>query len=145
MVGTAQTNRTGAPAAADVQKLKVGTYESIFWQHRMLNLCYVVWSDNNKVKTLSNFHSPDVLEVGLGMLRKMRVDGKRDRDKSEVPCPVQMKDYCETFHLIDKGRAVHTTGRRSWCSGFGICRCIMRTKFTRRCTNNTHPIENVCR
>ena len=103
MVGTAQTNRTGAPAAADVQKLKVGTYESIFWQHRMLNLCYVVWPDNNKVKTLSNFHSPDVLEVGLGMLHKMRVDGKRDRDKSEVPCPVQMKDYCEMFHLIDKG------------------------------------------
>jgi len=121
MVGTAQTNCTGAPAAADVHKLKVGTYESIFWQHRMLNLCYFIWLDNNKVKTLSNFHSPDVLEVGLGMLRKMRVDGKRDRDKSEVPCPVQMKDYYETFHLIDKGRAVHTTGRRSWCSGFGIC------------------------
>jgi hypothetical protein len=102
-VGTAQTNRTGAPAAVDVQKLKVGTYERIFWQHQMLNLCYVVWSDNNKVKTLSNFHSPDVLEVVLGLLRKMRVDGKRDRDKSEVPCPVQMKDYCETFQLIDKG------------------------------------------
>jgi hypothetical protein len=96
MVGTAQTNCTGAPAAANVQKLKVGTYESIFWQHQMLNLCYFVWLDNNKVKTLSNFHSPDVLEVGLGMLRKMRVDGKRDRDKSEVPCPVQMKDYYET-------------------------------------------------
>jgi len=155
MVGTAQTNRTGAPAAADVQKLKVGTYESILWQHRMLNLCYVVWSDNNKVKTLSTFHSPDVLEVGLGMLCKMRFEGERDRDKSELPCPVQMKDYCETFHLIDKGngaeahydmggRAVHTTGRQSWCSGFGICRCIMRTKFTRRCTSNTHPIENVC-
>ena len=103
MVGMAQTNRMGAPAAADVQKLKVGTYVSIFWQNRMLNLCYVVWSDNNKVKTLSNFHSPVVLEVGLDMLRKMRVDGKRDRDKSEVPCSVQMKDYCETFHLIDKG------------------------------------------
>ena len=37
------------------------------------------------------------------MLHKMRVDGKRDRDKSEVPCPVQMKDYCKTLHLIDKG------------------------------------------
>ena len=69
----------------------------------MLNLCYVVWLDNNKVKMLSNFHSPDVLEVGLGMLHKMRVDGKRDRGKSEVLCPVQMKAYCETFHLIDKG------------------------------------------
>ena len=98
MVGAAQMK---APAAADVQKLKVGMYESIYWQHRMLNLCYVVWSDNNKVKMLSNFHSPDLLEVRLGKLLKMRVDGKRDRDKSEVPCPVQMKDYCETFHLID--------------------------------------------
>jgi hypothetical protein len=83
MVGTAQTNCTGAPAAADVHKLKVGTYKSIFWQHRMLNLCYVVWPDNNKVKTLPNFHIPAVLELGLDMLRKMRVDGKRDRDKSE--------------------------------------------------------------
>ena len=76
MVGTAQMNCTGAPAAVDVQKLKVGTYGSIFWQHRMLNFCCIVWSDNNKVKTLSNFHSPNVLEVGLGMLRKMRVDKK---------------------------------------------------------------------
>ena len=103
MVDTARTNRMGAPAVADAKKLKVGMYKSIFWQHQMLNLCYVVWSDNNKVKTLSKFHSPDVLEVGLGMLCKMRIDGKRDRDKSEVPCPVQMKDYCETFQLIDKG------------------------------------------
>ena len=31
------------------------------------------------------------------------IDGKRNRDKSEVPCPVQMKDYCKTFYLIDKG------------------------------------------
>ena len=124
----------------------------------MLNLCYVyvVWLDNNKVKMLSNFHSPDVLEVGLGMLHKTRVDGKRDRAKSEVPCPVQMKAYCETFHLIDKGngaeahysmggRVIHTTGRRSWCSGFEICRCIMCTKFIWHCTNNTCPIKNVCR
>ena len=41
MVGTTQTNRTGNPAAANVQKLKVGTYESIFWQHWMLNICNI--------------------------------------------------------------------------------------------------------
>ena len=44
------------------------------------------WYINNIVRipfSVGNFHSPDVLEVGLGMLRKMRVDGKRDRDKSE--------------------------------------------------------------
>ncbi len=76
MVGTAQMNCTGAPVAAEVQKLKMGMCKCIFWQHRMPNLCYVVWPDNNKVKTLSNFHTPDVLEAGLGMLRKMRVDGR---------------------------------------------------------------------
>ena len=37
------------------------------------------------------------------MLCKMRVNGKRDRDKSDVQCPQQMKDYCKTLHLIDKG------------------------------------------
>ena len=47
MVGTVQTNRTGAPAAVEVQKLKMGMYESIFWQHQMLNLRYVVQSGNN--------------------------------------------------------------------------------------------------
>ncbi len=33
----------------------------------------------------------------------MDSDGKRERHKTEVPCPSQTKDYCETFHLIDKG------------------------------------------
>ena len=37
------------------------------------------------------------------MLRKKKVDGKRERAQSEVPCPVQTKAYSETFHLIDKG------------------------------------------
>jgi len=38
MVWTAQANCTGAPAAAEVQKLKVVRYRSIFWQHWMLNM-----------------------------------------------------------------------------------------------------------
>jgi hypothetical protein len=37
------------------------------------------------------------------MLRKKKVEGKRERTQSEVPCPVQNKAYSETFHLIDKG------------------------------------------
>ena len=32
MVGTAQTNCTETPAAADIQKLKVGTYVGKRWQ-----------------------------------------------------------------------------------------------------------------
>ncbi len=42
------------------------------------------------------------------------------------------------------GKAVNTTGRQSWCSGFGICPWIMHTLFTRHCTNNTRPIANFC-
>ena len=37
------------------------------------------------------------------MRKKWDADGKRERTKTEVPCPAQTKDYCETFHLIDKG------------------------------------------
>ena len=64
---------------------------------------FVVRSDNNIVKTLCNFHGPEVLEVGSGMRRKRKVDGKREPNQTEVPCPVQNKVYSETFHLIDKG------------------------------------------
>ena len=31
------------------------------------------------------------------------LSGKGDRIKTEVPCPAQTQDYCETFHQIDKG------------------------------------------
>ena len=38
MVGMAQSNRTGANVKNIVDKLKIGTYESHFWQHESLNL-----------------------------------------------------------------------------------------------------------
>jgi hypothetical protein len=71
------------------------------------------------------FHGPVILKAGRGVLRKKRGDdGKRERMKTEVPCPAQTWDYCDTFHLINKGmgrklikiwggRAVCTVGRRS--------------------------------
>ena len=69
-----------------------------------------MWSDNALVRTLSNFHGPVILEAGRGVLQKKRDgDEKRERTKTEVPCPAQTQDYCKTFHLIDKiwgGRAV---------------------------------------
>ena len=55
------------------------------------------------MKTLSNFHSPELLKVGEGMLRKRKVDGRREQHQTEVSCPAQNKTYSETFHLIDKG------------------------------------------
>jgi hypothetical protein len=53
---------------------------------------------------MSNFYGPMILKAGRGVLQKKRDSGgKRERTKTEVSCPAQMRDYCETFHLIDKG------------------------------------------
>ena len=38
MVGTAQSNRTRANVKNIIDKLKIGTYKSHFWQHESLNL-----------------------------------------------------------------------------------------------------------
>jgi hypothetical protein len=46
-----QNESHGSSCGGGGTKVKVGTYKSIFWQHHMLNLCYLVWLDNNKVKT----------------------------------------------------------------------------------------------
>ncbi|KAL7527939.1 hypothetical protein ACHAWF_002369 [Thalassiosira exigua] len=103
VVGTAQSNRTGADVTEAKNALVRGTYESKMFQHLTKPLVYALWSDNNIVKTLSNFQSPKILAAGQGVLRKKKVDGKREQTQSEVPCPLQNKDYSETFHLIDKG------------------------------------------
>jgi len=73
-----------------VDKMKPGMYESCFWQHNTKNLVYAAWSINAVVKTLSNHHCANVLVEGT-------------MNQMPVPCPVQMKEYSETFHLRDKG------------------------------------------
>jgi len=106
MVGSAQSNRTGADIDC-TKSMKKGTYDAICWQHVCRSLCFAVWSDNALVRTLSNFHGPEILEAGMGVLRKKRdKDGKRERHKTDVLCPAQTKDYCNTFYLIDKGNGV---------------------------------------
>ena len=124
MVGTAQSNRTGGgPMAVKEMKqvMKKGSYDSLFYQHDVEDLTFSVWADNNFVKVLSNFHSPRVA-VG-GLKRKRRgVDGRREREPSEVDCPEQMKAYSETFHQIDKGNGVESTydlGGKSRKHGWG--------------------------
>jgi hypothetical protein len=103
MVGTAQTNHTGTTIDC-TKSMKKGTYNSICWQYVWQSLCFAVWSDNALVRTLSNFHDPRILEAGMGVLQKKRdSNGKQERTMMEVPCPAQMRDYCNTFHLIDKG------------------------------------------
>ena len=79
MVGTAQANRTRADIDC-TKSMKKGTYKAICWQHVWWSLCFAVWSDNALVRTLSNFHGPEILKAGMGVLRKLRdEDGKRER------------------------------------------------------------------
>ena len=68
MVKTAQSNRAGANVKDFVDKLKIGKYESHFWQHYLLNLVYAVWSANAIVNTLSNHHGPSVLQAASGLM-----------------------------------------------------------------------------
>jgi hypothetical protein len=106
MVGTVQANHTGANIDCTTS-MKKGMYNSVCWQHVWRSLCFGVWSDNAIVRTLLNFHSPEILEVGMGVLqKKWDGKGKHERTKSEKLCPVQTKDYCVTFHLINKGNGV---------------------------------------
>ena len=99
--GTSNENRTGADVKEEKNGMKKGTYDIVMFQHKTEALNYAMWSDNNIVRTLSNFHSPEILSEGLK--RKRKVDGVRECAQTPVPCPKQNKDYSETFHLIDKG------------------------------------------
>ena len=54
------------------------------------------------MKTLSNFHKVEVAIKGLKRKKKDET-GRRELTQTPIDCPVQQKDYCETYHLIDKG------------------------------------------
>ena len=86
-VGTCHSDRTGAEVKETKNKMTVGTYESIIYQHTSKALVYTMWANNTIVKTLSNFHLPEVLAIGAGMLRRGKHDGVWDAHKTEVPCP----------------------------------------------------------
>ena len=75
MVGTPNENRTGADAKKENNSMKKCTNETKFFQHDTEPLCYAMWSDNNIFQTLSNFHSPTIVENGLR--RKRKVDNVR--------------------------------------------------------------------
>ncbi len=51
----------------------------------------------------------------MGVLRKKRdQDGKRERHKTDVPCPAQTKDYCNTFLLINLTTGMGRKHRMIW-------------------------------
>ena len=107
MVGTCQTDRTGAGAlgklAVKAKEIVIGCHECLLYQHNTKPLLYCVWGDNNFVKTLSNFHSPVILRGGMRRKTRNRQTNRREREKSDVDCSEQQKDYCNTYHKIDKG------------------------------------------
>jgi hypothetical protein len=53
---------------------------------------------------------PKILPTGKDVnWKRMGEDGKRERISTEVLHPLQMKYYCKTFHLIDKGNEMERT------------------------------------
>ena len=49
MVGTCQSDRSGGGALGKDEKksMKIGSYESMMYQHRVKNLVYAMWADNS--------------------------------------------------------------------------------------------------
>ena len=85
MVGTAQGERTVADTDKKFKGTKKNKYKTVLWQHDSESLSYKMWSDNNLVLNLSNFHTPKVVNDGLK--RKRKVNGVRKRDPADIPCP----------------------------------------------------------
>eukprot|EP00956_Cyclotella_meneghiniana_P004248 scaffold5201_cov42-Cyclotella_meneghiniana.AAC.2 len=99
-----------------------------------------MWADNAIVKTLSNFHTPEILEAGLGVNRRRRVDGMREFDLTAVQCPIQQKDYSETSHLIEKGNgkeSKYDLGRQTKGHNWAP-KLVMR--FFNMCMGNAHTM-----
>ena len=121
MVGTAQANRSGAGEMINEKKkdMAINSFETTLIQHNSLPLLFSMWADNNFVRTLSNFHPPEIIENGIK--RRRKIDGVRERTQTPVRVPVQQKYYSETFHLIDKGNQNEThydMGFESHCHGW---------------------------
>ena len=85
--------------------MKKKTYEYKLWQHNAQSLVAAVWSDNNLVKTLSNYHQPQIIPAGM-LRRKIGDDGIREKNQSEVDAPMQNVDYSDTYYQIDKSNQI---------------------------------------
>jgi hypothetical protein len=67
-------------------------------------------------------------------------NGKWERSQSYIPCPVQTKEYCTTFHLINKGNsaeALYNMGKKSHTHNW-TPKSVFR--FYNTAMNNTYKI-----
>ncbi|OEU06853.1 hypothetical protein FRACYDRAFT_252696 [Fragilariopsis cylindrus CCMP1102] len=107
MVGTVQASRTGGGRLGKLvikfKEIEKGTHKSLLYQHNTKPLLHAVWADNNFVKTLSNFHSPTIVQDGMKRRVRDPVTKERAREQTDVDCNAQQIDYCKTYHKIDKG------------------------------------------
>ncbi|MGK3740675.1 MAG: hypothetical protein ACI8RD_006652 [Bacillariaceae sp.] len=104
MVGTFQLSRSGAGALAKIAvkagDIKKCTHESLLYQHKTKPLVFAVWADKNFVRTLSNFHSPTIVQGRMKRRKRNEVTGKREREQSDVDCNAQQIGYCSFYHWI---------------------------------------------
>jgi hypothetical protein len=85
------------------KEIEKGTHESLLYQHNTKPLLHAVWADNNFVRTLSNFHSPTIVEGGMKRRVRDPITKRRSREQIDFDCNEQQIDYCKTYHKIDKG------------------------------------------
>ena len=106
MIGTIQANCTGgAPMTVSVkgdQAIKKKTYEyKMLWQHNTQPLVTAVWSDNNFVKILSNYHQPQIIHAGMTRRKIGEEDDIREKYQSPVNALMKNVDYFNTYNQID--------------------------------------------
>ena len=85
--------------------MKNKTYEYKMSQHNIQSSVAAIWSDNNLVKTLSNYHEPQVVPARM-MRWKIGPDGVREKDQSKVNDPLQNANYSDTYYQIDKSNQI---------------------------------------
>ena len=77
------SQRTRADTATKKKAMKKNMYEAVMWKHRTEPLCYAIWFGNNLVRTLSNFHTPKVVDEGIK--RRRKINGVRGKESVAVP------------------------------------------------------------
>ena len=77
VVGTTQTDHCGPNKALVMEektKLKVRSYDSVFFHHKFKPLCVALWRNNNLVTTLSHHHPPRFLQPRTRVDRRLLAD-----------------------------------------------------------------------